>query len=272
MGPSRTASGRRRPSTSRTGTCSNKIALDCGVLGDPADHEPGRGATSRGALLQELLHERGRVLAQVAAIRPPEHEIGEGNGGPVHRRGLYGGSRASLPGAIRQALSVGASGGPGRRPAGPRSVATRPGSMQRIPVEHAAFEARHAARARIRPRAQRGGSRILPRGSPWLARTDVVMPTCGAAPVAGLGHDGYDGVRAPVAQWIERSRPKAGVGGSNPSGGASGCLIPRAVRFPLCLNRPRGRQPPAARARPSCRQARPRLDSCAMEQGSGGEM
>ena len=27
-------------------------------------------------------------------------------------------------------------------------------------------------------------------------------------------------VRAPVAQWIERSRPKAGVGGSNPSGGA----------------------------------------------------
>src|SRR5829696_6238482 len=25
---------------------------------------------------------------------------------------------------------------------------------------------------------------------------------------------------APVAQWIERSRPKAGVGGSNPSGGA----------------------------------------------------
>jgi hypothetical protein len=28
-------------------------------------------------------------------------------------------------------------------------------------------------------------------------------------------------VRAPVAQWIERSRPKAGVGGSNPSGGAS---------------------------------------------------
>ena len=30
----------------------------------------------------------------------------------------------------------------------------------------------------------------------------------------------YDGARAPVAQWIERGRPKAGVGGSNPSGGA----------------------------------------------------
>src|SRR5215212_1858240 len=27
--------------------------------------------------------------------------------------------------------------------------------------------------------------------------------------------------RAPVAQWIERGRPKAGVGGSNPSGGAT---------------------------------------------------
>ncbi len=45
--------------------------------------------------------------------------------------------------------------------------------------------------------------------------------------------------RAPVAQWIERSRPKAGVGGSNPSGGATAtatriepslviaCLMPR---------------------------------------------
>ena len=31
----------------------------------------------------------------------------------------------------------------------------------------------------------------------------------------------YDERRAPVAQWIERGRPKAGVGGSNPSGGAT---------------------------------------------------
>ena len=31
-------------------------------------------------------------------------------------------------------------------------------------------------------------------------------------------------VEAPVAQWIERSRPKAGVGGSSPSGGARSCL------------------------------------------------
>ena len=31
----------------------------------------------------------------------------------------------------------------------------------------------------------------------------------------------YDGGRAPVAQWTERGRPKACVGGSSPSGGAS---------------------------------------------------
>ena len=35
------------------------------------------------------------------------------------------------------------------------------------------------------------------------------------------------GRRAPVAQWIERSRPKAGVGGSNPSGGAIPTQLPR---------------------------------------------
>ena len=34
---------------------------------------------------------------------------------------------------------------------------------------------------------------------------------------------GYDPKRAPVAQWTERSRPKAGVGGSSPSGGAMNC-------------------------------------------------
>ena len=32
---------------------------------------------------------------------------------------------------------------------------------------------------------------------------------------------GYDGARAPVAQWTERGRPKACVGGSSPSGGAT---------------------------------------------------
>jgi beta-N-acetylhexosaminidase len=37
-----------------------------------------------------------------------------------------------------------------------------------------------------------------------------------------------NGSRAPVAQWIERSRPKAGVGGSNPSGGAIPHRSPRA--------------------------------------------
>ena len=38
---------------------------------------------------------------------------------------------------------------------------------------------------------------------------------------ASRSRSGTIAARAPVAQWIERSRPKAGVGGSNPSGGAS---------------------------------------------------
>ena len=39
-------------------------------------------------------------------------------------------------------------------------------------------------------------------------------------PVAHSDSVDYDDGRAPVAQWIERGRPKACVGGSNPSGGA----------------------------------------------------
>jgi hypothetical protein len=38
----------------------------------------------------------------------------------------------------------------------------------------------------------------------------------------------YDGIRAPVAQWTERGRPKACVGGSSPFGGAMTTLI-RAI-------------------------------------------
>ena len=48
----------------------------------------------------------------------------------------------------------------------------------------------------------------------------------------------YDIGRAPVAQWIERSRPKAGVGGSNPSGGATSAQS--SPRFPA---RPQRRTP-----------------------------
>jgi hypothetical protein len=43
----------------------------------------------------------------------------------------------------------------------------------------------------------------------------------GERTIAARNRVGYDEVRAPVAQWIERGRPKAGVGGSNPSGGAT---------------------------------------------------
>ena len=44
-----------------------------------------------------------------------------------------------------------------------------------------------------------------------------------------VGGTRYDGARAPVAQWTERGRPKACVGGSSPSGGATGRLKIRAV-------------------------------------------
>jgi hypothetical protein len=40
---------------------------------------------------------------------------------------------------------------------------------------------------------------------------------------------GYDAGRAPVAQWIERHRPKVRVGGSSPSGGATRAT-PTSVR------------------------------------------
>ena len=45
--------------------------------------------------------------------------------------------------------------------------------------------------------------------------------------------------RAPVAQWTERSRPKAGVGGSSPSGGATARTPPRqtAASTPIALAR-----------------------------------
>ncbi len=46
-------------------------------------------------------------------------------------------------------------------------------------------------------------------------------------PGGGRSARRYDEVRAPVAQWTERGRPKACVGGSSPSGGAIPTQIPR---------------------------------------------
>ena len=40
-----------------------------------------------------------------------------------------------------------------------------------------------------------------------------------------VGGTRYDGARAPVAQWTERGRPKACVGGSSPSGGTTRNVI-----------------------------------------------
>ena len=93
MGPRRTASGSRRPSDLQDRHLLEQLALDGRILGDPADDQPGNPATGRRPLLEQLLHEGRRVLAQVAAIGAPEHEIGEGRGGCVHRRRLYGEAR-----------------------------------------------------------------------------------------------------------------------------------------------------------------------------------
>lgn len=51
--------------------------------------------------------------------------------------------------------------------------------------------------------------------------------------MGGSGRIGYHPGCASVAQWIERFRPKEGVGGSIPSGGASASLLGGA--FPLEL-------------------------------------
>ena len=47
----------------------------------------------------------------------------------------------------------------------------------------------------------------------------------------------YDGVRAPVAQWTERGRPKACVGGSSPSGGAIATQQARRTGRPAASTR-----------------------------------
>ena len=55
--------------------------------------------------------------------------------------------------------------------------------------------------------------------------------------VPGQPPTGYDDGRAPVAQWTERGRPKACVGGSSPSGGAK-----KNVRRGRSPTRPRTRR------------------------------
>ena len=68
-------------------------------------------------------------------------------------------------------------------------------------------------------------------------------------PFSGLARDvaGYDEIRAPVAQWTERGRPKACVGGSSPSGGAT----VTATRSRRTAPPVRSAMPPSARHRPA---------------------
>ena len=92
----------------------------------------------------------------------------------------------------------------------------------RLRMRHAPFAigtagARSLARAhaRLDRRFRRGPDD--PRSPPRLhddGRGGDAQPAIGDA-------WGYDGGRAPVAQWTERGRPKACVGGSSPSGGRS---------------------------------------------------
>src|SRR5450756_1687366 len=68
-----------------------------GIVGDPALDERGGPKSHRGALGEQRMDQRARVVTQVAPVAAPQHEIGEGSGDcrRIHRRRLYGGVRRS---------------------------------------------------------------------------------------------------------------------------------------------------------------------------------
>src|SRR4029079_8823564 len=90
----------------------------------------------------------------------------------------------------------------------------------------------HRVRAPGRGTFREHGCERVPRVVAQVAPRAAVQKEVGEGSVVHLATDcrggsrkasltpGYDGVRAPVAQWTERGRPKACVGGSSPSGGA----------------------------------------------------
>src|SRR5450759_3338615 len=78
-----------------------ELTLRRGIVGDPALDERGGPKSHRGALGEQRMDQRARVVAQVAPVAPPQHEGGEGSGGRrIHRRRLYGGVRRSPPGRV----------------------------------------------------------------------------------------------------------------------------------------------------------------------------
>ena len=71
------------------------------------------------------------------------------------------------------------------------------------------------------------------RGLKGNTRNSAVVTRLHGLSGGGPWSDWVSFCRASVAQWIERFRPKEGVGGSIPSGGASASLLGDA--FPLSL-------------------------------------
>jgi hypothetical protein len=68
-----------------------ELALDRGIVRDPALHEGGYPAPGGRALGEQRRHEDASVVAQVASVPAPQHEIGEGSWGRlIHRAAFYG--------------------------------------------------------------------------------------------------------------------------------------------------------------------------------------
>ena len=78
---------------------------------------------------------------------------------------------------------------------------------------------RRTRRSRVDRVSARSNRRLNAFKRPLCHRSNVSWNA--ACPIEAPLDPRYDVGRAPVAQWIERGRPKACVGGSNPSGGAT---------------------------------------------------
>src|SRR5450759_1215947 len=79
----------------------DELTLRRGIVRDPALDERGGPKSLRRALGEQRRDQRARVVAQVAPVAAPQHEIGEGSRGRrIHRRRLYGDVRPSPPGRV----------------------------------------------------------------------------------------------------------------------------------------------------------------------------
>ena len=170
------------------------------------------------------------------------------------RRSQLGGARRELEAAVRRAPRPGswrsrrAPSRVGRRCRARRAAGSAGAGRGALAEQGFEVSAGLLAQVAARPRVQDevGERRVSGRGcrGRGLSVTGPIVPEGAArAPRAAVGRRGrsgghtsvtsagpagsqsltdprYDGGRAPVAQWTERGRPKACVGGSSPSGGA----------------------------------------------------